>query len=76
MKNKINPAIKKLILWKLNTEVPSNFRLSIGNKGTFTKNELMKSIEKEDDVGRTYINMEMKFIKALVSGELTDTLAQ
>ena len=76
MKNKINPAIKKLILWKLNTEVPSNFRLSIGNKGTFTKNELMKSIEKEDDIGRTYINMEMKFIKALVSGELTDTLAQ
>lgn len=73
---KIPEELKKLVLWRLEMEVPPNFKLSIGNKGTFTKDELKQHIEKEDEVGRIYADTQLKFIKALASGELTKLLAE
>ena len=73
---KISPELKKLILWKIELEVPLNHKLSIGNKGTFTKEQLKKHVEDEDEIGKIYIEMNVKFMKALVSGELSRTLAQ
>jgi len=75
MKN-INPELKKLVLWRLDLGVPTNFKLSIGNKGTFSKEQLKEHIEKEDEIGRTYIDMQLKFIKALTTGELSKVLSE
>ena len=76
MTNKISAELKKLVLWRLEMEVPPNFKLSIGNKGTFTKEELKRHIEKGDEIGRIYVDTQLKFMKALASGELTKLLAE
>ena len=36
MSEKISDELKKIVLWRLET-IPPNFKLSIGNEGTFTK---------------------------------------
>ncbi len=73
--DKIDPEIKKLILWRIDTSVPKHFKLVMGDKGTFNKEELKKHVEEEDDVGMKFVQMELNFIKALSSGEFTKALA-
>jgi len=65
--------IKNLVLTRIEI-MPQNYKLSIGNKGTFNKKELIESIKKGDDVGKQVISMQMNFIKALTSGKLIDAL--
>ncbi len=76
MNGKIDPEIKKLILWRIETSVPKHFRLVMGGEGTFDKEELKKHVENEDPVGVKYVEMELKFIRALSSGEFTKLLAE
>ncbi|HLC57471.1 MAG TPA: hypothetical protein VJH95_02785 [Candidatus Nanoarchaeia archaeon] len=75
MKEKISKEIKELVLWKIEVDMPQNFRLSMGDKGTFNKEDLKKHVEAEDEVGRAYINVELKFIKSLMNGEFSRILA-
>ena len=74
--NKIDPEIKKLVIWRIDTSVPQNFKLSIGNKGSFDKKELKEHVEKEDEIGLEIINMQLKFIKDLSSGKVSNVLAK
>jgi len=75
MSEKISEELKKIVLWKLDT-VPPNFKLSVGNKGSFTKEELKQHIEKGDEIGVLFANMQLNFMKALASGEFSKTLAE
>ncbi len=74
MKGKIDPEIKKLILWRIDTGVPEHFKLVMGGKGEVDKKELRRHVEREDEIGLKYVEMELKFIKALSSGEFTKML--
>lgn len=74
-KKKLDPEIKKLILWRLDI-VPTHFKLSIGGEGTFTIRELKEHVEKEDKIGLQVVDMQLNFIKAVSSGELTKLLAE
>lgn len=76
MGRRIDPEIKKLILWRIETSVPNHFKLVIGDKGTFSKEELKRHVEKEDDIGLKIIDMELRFIKDLSSGEFSKSLAE
>lgn len=73
---KTDPEIKKLVIWRIDTGVPQNFKLSIGNKGSFDKEELKEHVEKEDEIGLEIINMQLKFIKDLSSGKFSNVLAK
>ena len=75
MSEKISSELKKIVLWRLDT-IPANFKLSIGNEGTFTKEELRQHVEKEDQIGVTFAKMQLNFMKALASGEFSKTLAE
>ena len=75
MSNKISEELKKIVLWRLET-IPSNFKLSVGNKGPFTKEELKEHVEKGDEVGVMFVNMQLNFMKALASGEFSKALAE
>jgi hypothetical protein len=68
--------VKELVLWRLETAVPEHFKLSIGSKGSFNKEELRKHVEAEDDVGLAFANMQLSFIKALATGEFSKKLAE
>ncbi|MBU3896619.1 MAG: hypothetical protein KJ697_01655 [Nanoarchaeota archaeon] len=75
-KEKIDHDIKNLILWRIETNTPKNFKLSMGSSGTFTKDEMKKHVENEDKIGVEIINMQLKFIRALSNGQITKTLAE
>lgn len=75
-KKKLDKEIKELVLWRLDASVPAHFKLSVGGKGTFNKEELKKHVEQEDDIGLTFVDMQLKFIKALTSGEFSRVLAE
>ena len=74
-KKKLDSDIKKLVLWRIDT-VPSNFKLSIGDQGTFDKEALKEHVKKEDQIGLEIVNMELKFIKDLASGKISKFLAE
>ncbi|MFH1376086.1 MAG: hypothetical protein ABIH25_00450 [Candidatus Woesearchaeota archaeon] len=74
--NKLDKDIKKLVLYRLDATIPLHFKLSIGNKGVFTKEELKGHIEKEDEIGRIFVDMQLEFIKASSSGKISEILAK
>lgn len=49
--------------------MPSNLRLSIGSKD-YTKEELKIHIEKGDEIGKEYTEMEIEFLRDLASGAI------
>ena len=76
MKGKMDPEIKRLVLWRIETGVPAHFKLVMGDKGMLGKEDLKRHVEKEDGIGVAYVDRELKFIKALSSGEFTKMLAE
>ncbi len=73
---KIPPKLKELVLYRLDTTLPQDFKLVIGNKGAFSKKELREHIVKEDEIGHLYANMQLNFLKALANGEITEALEE
>ena len=67
--------LKELVLARIGV-MPSNYKLSVGSKGTFTKEQIINHIKERDEIGIQIIDMEMGFIKALTSGKLLETLNQ
>ena len=65
--------LKKLVLARIRV-MPQNYKLSIGDKGTFAKEELIEHVKMGNEVGAQIIGMQMNFIKALTSGRLTEVL--
>ena len=73
---KLDKEIKELILWRLESNVPKHFKLSIGGKGAYSKEELKRHVEQEDEIGLAFVDMQLNFIKALASGKLSKVLAE
>mgnify|MGYP001580290632 CR=1 FL=1 len=71
--HKTEEELKKLVLARIDV-MPSNYKLSIGNFGTFTKDELMEKVKSGDEAGRQIVQMQLNFIKALTTGKLIETL--
>lgn len=75
-KEKIDPDIKELIIWRIETSIPKHFKLSLGIKGTFDKEELKRHVEQEDDIGLEIVRMQLQFIRDLSSGKISKFLAE
>lgn len=76
MNEKISKEFKELIIWQLGSETPPNLKLSVGNKGAFTREQLIGHVENEDEIGRLYLEMKLKFMRDLISGEISKRLAE
>ena len=59
--------IRKLVIARLKLLSPDTMK-SIGSKGTFTRDQLIESVEKGDDVGQTIKNIEMEWLRAQKEG--------
>lgn len=44
--------------------IPSTIRISIGGKGSFNKDELKEHLEKEDEIGKEFIEMQIAGLRA------------
>jgi len=71
--DKISKELKELVLYKLST-MPYYLKLSVGNKGVFTKRELEEHVKKESEIGVLFANMQLEFLKALSSGNFIKEL--
>ena len=72
-KKEENSEIKELVVARIKV-MPQNYKLSVGDKGTFTKNQLIEHVLKGDETGNQIIQMQMNFIKALTTGKLVEVL--
>lgn len=68
-KDKITYEIKRLVIARLEV-LPENKKISIGNFGEFTKDELIDNINKNSEVGSKIIEIELEFLRAMKKGIL------
>ena len=59
--------IKELVIARLKT-LPNNKDISIGSSGEFSKDELIETVENEDQLGKKLIEVEMNFLRTLKDG--------
>ena len=59
--------IKKLVLARLET-MPDYIQVNLGSFGTLGKNELIQHVKKEDSLGKKFIDVQMKYLRALKEG--------
>lgn len=71
--NTISGDLKELIIARIDV-MPSGYKLSIGNKGTFSKEDLIKHVKEGDSIGREIIETQLEFIRSLTSGEFMKVL--
>lgn len=65
----LNEHEKVLVLARLEA-LPSNVGISVGDGGSYTKNEIIQHVEDEDDIGRKFIEIDLEFLRALKEGAL------
>ena len=71
----ISDKIKELVIMKIEANMPSNLKLSIGSyPGTLTKEELIKHVKAGDEIGKEIVRAQMSFLKAVASGEFAQKL--
>ena len=70
----ITETMKKLAIARIEAQVPSNLRLSIGSYGSMSKEEMIEHINKLDEIGRKIVESQLRFLRAQASGHLTKEL--
>ena len=73
-KEHITETMKKLVIARIEAQVPSNLRLSIGSYGSMSKEEMIEHINKWDEIGRKIVESQLRFLRAQASGHLTKEL--
>ncbi|MFA4952992.1 MAG: hypothetical protein WC584_02110 [Candidatus Pacearchaeota archaeon] len=70
----INEEIKKLVIARIDAQVSSNLRLSIGSHGSLSKEEMIERVKKGDEIGKKIIKSHLTFMRSLANGEITKAL--
>ncbi len=74
-KEKSTPeAIKELVITKIEAQMPSHLKLSVGSYGTISKEELIKHVKEDDAIGKQIVKAHMSFLKAIASGEFAKAM--
>ncbi len=64
-----NEDIRNLVKARLDV-LPRNIKISIGSKGSFSKEELKKHVDKKDSIGEKIVEIDMEFLQALKKGAI------
>jgi hypothetical protein len=54
---------KAIILERLQ-RMPPTLKLSFGDYGSFTKDQLIDAIERDTDVGKMFVSIHMKYVRS------------
>lgn len=65
----VEREIKNLVIARLKT-LPDDKSISVGSEGDFTKEELVKHVEEDDEIGKKIVEAEMNFLRAFKEGSL------
>ena len=64
--------IRKLVMARLSVLSPDTI-VSLGADGSFTRDELVKSVERRDEVGEKLAEIQMKWLRSLKGDTLYET---
>ncbi len=62
-----NAEIRELVKARLST-FPSDKKIFIGKYGELTREDMIKHVSKEDEIGKKIIEIELAYIRALKQG--------
>ncbi|MEM3883668.1 MAG: hypothetical protein QXT94_01895 [Methanothrix sp.] len=65
--SRVKKDLKELVLARIDV-MPSNRNIVIGSYGSFSKEQLKEHVEKEDEIGKKIIEIQLAFFKALKEG--------
>ena len=69
----IDKDLKNLVMSRLET-LPDDIEISVGDLGLFSKTDLIADVEAETEVGKKMIEIELRFMRDLVNGQLYQNL--
>ncbi len=67
MSEKITEEIKELVIERLKT-ISSDKKISIGNYGEFSKEQLIEDVKSGSEIGKKIIEIELEFLRAFKQG--------
>ena len=70
---KIDSDLKKIVLAKIEN-YDDDWLLSIGSSGTFDKDEILKEVENETDVGLKVVEIQRDFMEDMANGKFYQML--
>lgn len=70
----VSEKLKETVIMRIEA-IPSNLKLSIGGGESMSKEEMIKHIQKEDEVGRQIVMSHLSFLKAVANGEFTKAIS-
>ena len=65
---KYSKDIQDLIISRIDSQLPSDLKLFVGNGDSFTKKELISHVILGDEVGMSIVESQMSFLKAVAQG--------
>ena len=71
---KVEEELKKIVIARLEL-LPPDKKISIGGSGEFSRDELIKRVEKEDRIGKKIIDIELEFLRDLKEGIFNESIA-
>ncbi len=60
--------VKELVIARLE-EMPESHKLSVGSKGSFTKEQLIEEVKQDSDVGKMIMKIHLDFLRSFKKGE-------
>lgn len=73
-KEEIDPDVKDLVKMRLSA-IPKGISVSIGSRGNFKAEDLIKHIEAEDEIGKSIVEIDMEFLRELKTGKLYEQIS-
>lgn len=58
---------RELVIARLST-LPENRKISIGHYGEMSKEEIIRHIQQNDEIGKKFVEIELAYLKKLVQG--------
>ncbi len=59
-----NAEIKKLVLMRLET-MPNTIKISLGSNREMLKEDLIKHVKEEDELGKIFIEVQMEYLRSM-----------
>lgn len=67
----LEKEIEELVIARLKS-IPEGLELAVGDKGSFSTEELMKHVRDNDDIGKMYIETQLDYLRSLNNLPLDD----
>lgn len=71
MENEISEDLRDLVVERIKT-LPSDTMISVGSDKSYSKNELISHVEKNDEIGEKIIQIQLEYLQMMKSGALLD----